>query len=121
MVQPPPLPSAGKSLRLARWLNLALPGAGLFYLGRRWLGAALAVPFLACFFAAFSLFLVSYARYLSLAMGGDILGGDRLEQIGEVFPRAWLAGLAIAGVLLQLCSMALFEAAKKQAAKGQNS
>ncbi len=121
MVQPPPLPSAGKSLRLARWLNLALPGAGLFYLGRRWLGAAFAVPFLACFFAALAIFVVSYARYLSLTMGGDILEGDRLEQIGEVFPRAWLAGLAIAGVLIQLCSMALFESAKKQAAKGQNS
>jgi len=118
MVQPPPLPSAGKSLRLARWLNLALPGAGLFYLGRRCLGAALAVPFLACFFAALALFVVSYARYLSLAMGGDILEGDRLERLGEVFPRAWLAGLAIAGVLIQLGSMALFAAAKKKASKG---
>src|SRR6266487_1607784 len=69
MALPPPLPSTGKNLRLARWLNVALPGAGLFYLGRRRLGVALAVPFLACFFAAFSLFLVSYGRYLSLAMG----------------------------------------------------
>ncbi len=121
MALPPPLPSTGKNLRLARWLNVALPGAGLFYLGRRRLGVALAVPFLACFFAAFSLFLVSYGRYLSLAMGGDILEEGRLEQIGEVFPRAWLAGLAIAGVLIQLYSMALFERAKKQAAKGNNS
>ncbi|HEU0010112.1 MAG TPA: hypothetical protein VFT34_09890 [Verrucomicrobiae bacterium] len=120
MAQPPPLPPAGKNLRLARWLNLALPGAGLFYLGRRRLGAALAVPFLACFFAAFSLFLVSYGRYLSLTIGGDILEAGRLEKIGEVFPRVWLAGLAIAGVLIQLCSMALFERAKKQAAKGNN-
>lgn len=121
MARPPPLPSAGKSLRLARWLNLALPGAGLFYLGRRFLGAALAVPFLACFFAALALFVVSYGRYLSLALGGDILEGDRLERLGEIFPSAWLVGLAIAGVLIQLCSMALFESAKKQAGKGQNS
>jgi hypothetical protein len=106
---------------LAGWLSLALPGAGLFYLGRRRVGAALAVPFLACFFAAFSLFLVSYARYLSLAMGGDILEGDRLERIGEVFPRAWLAGLAIAGVLIQLCSMALFADVKRKASKGKDS
>src|SRR5262245_24383973 len=109
MAGPPPPPSGVKNVRLARWLNVALPGAGLFYLGRRWLGAALAVPFVGCFFAAFSIFIVSYGRYLSLAMGGDILEGDRLERIGEVFPRAWLVGLAIAGVLLQLCSMALFE------------
>jgi hypothetical protein len=121
MVQPPPLPTTGKSFRLARWLNLALPGAGLFFLGHRRLGAALAVPFLACFFAALAIFVVSYARYFSLTMGGDILEGDRLEQIGEVFPRAWLAGLAIAGVLIQLCSMVLFEAAKKKAASRQNS
>jgi len=121
MVRPPPLPPAGKNLRLARWLNLVLPGAGLFYMGRRCLGAALAVPFLSCFFAALALFLVSYGRYLSLAMGGDILEGDRLERLGEIFPSAWLAGLAIAGVLIQLCSMALFEGEKKKASKGQNS
>jgi hypothetical protein len=121
MAQPPPLPPKGKNLHLARWLNLALPGAGLFYLGRRGVGVALMVPFLACFFAALGLFLVSYGRYLSLTMGGDILEGDRLERIGEVFPRTWLAGLAMAGVLIQLCSMALFEAAKKKAATGQKS
>jgi hypothetical protein len=121
MPSPPPLPSAGKSLKLARWLNVALPGAGLFYLGRRTLGLALALPFLACFLAAFGLFIVSYGRYLTLVSDGDIFEGDRLERIGKVFPSAWLVGLAIAGVLIHLWSMALFEAEKNKAAKAQNS
>ena len=121
MPSPPPLPSAGKSLKLARWLNVALPGAGLFYLGRRALGLALALPFLACFFAAFSLFLVSYGRYLSLTMDGDIFEGDRLERIGKVFPSGWLVGLAVAGLIIHVGSMALFEVEKNKAAKAQNS
>ena len=117
MATPPPLPAARQpSLALARTLNLSLPGLGLFYLGQRGLGLALAIPFLACFGAELVLFLVSYARYLQLSLGDDILQGDKIEQIGNVFPRPWLAGLAIAGVVIYLISMICFAAAKRKLA-----
>ena len=117
MATPPPLPAAQQpSLALARTLNLSLPGLGLFYLGQRGLGLALAIPFLACFGAELVLFLVSYARYLQLSLGDDILQGDKIEQIGNVFPRPWLAGLAIAGVVIYLISMICFAAAKRKLA-----
>lgn len=113
MAQPPPLPAAAKNPGLARWLDLALPGAGLFYLGRRGLGAALALPFLACFLAALVLFLVSYARYISLATDPNLLQGDQLEHFGDIFPTAWLVTLACVGGLLQVCSMILLRRAKR--------
>ena len=113
MAQPPPLPPAGKNAGLARWLNLALPGAGLFYLGRRGLGAALALPFLACFLAALALFLVSYARYIRIATSDNPLQGDQLERLGEIFPTAWLVALACVGGLLQVCSMVLLRRARR--------
>lgn len=116
MAQPPPLPSADKSPGLARWLNLALPGAGLIHLGRRGLGFALALPFLACFLAALALFVVGYARYVSMATGDNPLEGDRLERFGDIFPIAWLAGLAGAGLVLQAVSMVLLRRAKRDVA-----
>ncbi len=88
-------------------LNLILPGAGLFYLGQRVLGTLLAAVFLACFLLILSLFLAGYARYFSLSLGGSILEGDRLEQIGNAFHLRWLAGLAVAGVVVFLFSMLL--------------
>ena len=113
MADPTPLPFAGKSLRLAGTLNLFLPGAGLFYLGRRLAGATLGIAFLACFLAELGIFLVSYGRYLSLAMGDDLLKNDNLERIGEVFPRAWLVGFAGVGLVIYLWSMLLFTATKR--------
>ena len=115
MAQPPPIPSAAKSPRTAQWLNLALPGAGLFYMGRRGLGLALALPFLACFLAAFTLFLAAYARYFSAALSDNLLEGDRLERLGDIFPTRWLVGLACVGGLLQVCSMVLLRRAKRTA------
>ena len=113
MAQPPPLPPApaGKSAQLARWLNLAVPGAGLFYMGRRGLGIALALPFLACFLAALALFLVAYARYISLTASDNLL--DRLESFGDIFPTVWLIALACVGGLLQVCSMVLLRRARR--------
>ena len=115
MAQPPPLPPADKSPGLARWLNLALPGAGLIYLGRRGLGFALALPFLGCFLAALALFIVGYARYVSMATSDNLLEGDRLERFGDIFPIGWLAGLAGAGLILQAISMFLLRRAKREA------
>ncbi len=116
MASPPPLPAPGKNLRLAGALNIFLPGAGLFYLGRRRIGATLALAFLVCFLAELGIFVVSYGRYLSLAMGDDLLKNDNLERIGDVFPRAWLIGFAGAGVVVYLISMVLLTVAKRKSA-----
>ena len=117
MVTPPPLPAARQpNLALARTLNLSLPGLGLFYLGQRALGLALAIPFLVCFGAEIILFLISYARYINLSLGDDILKGNKLEQIGNVFPRPWLVGFALAGAIIYSLSMICFAAAKRKLA-----
>jgi hypothetical protein len=122
MASPPPLlPAAGKNLRVAGGLNLFLPGAGLFYLGQRRTGAALAIAFLVCFLAEIGIFIVSYGRYLSLAMSDDLMKNDNLERIGAVFPRAWLIGFAAAGLVIYLWSMMLFSVAKRNVAPPQNS
>ena len=111
---PPPLPKpAAKGNRFASWLNLVLPGAGLFMIGRRKEGLILAALFLACFFAAMGLFLVSYMRYLNLALSDELMKGDNLENIGGIFPRAWLIGLTVAAGIIQLVSMGMMRAAKR--------
>ena len=115
MASPPPLLAAGKNLRLAGGLILFLPGAGLFYLGHRRSGAALALAFLVCFLAELGIFVVNYGRYLSLAMSDDLLKNENLERIGDVFPRAWLIGFAGAGLVIYMWSKALFTIAKRKA------
>jgi hypothetical protein len=117
MPSPPVIPastSSPKNLRLAGGLNLFLPGAGLFYLGHRRSGIILASSFLFCFVAEVGIFIVCYGRYLSLAMSEDLMKNDNLEKIAVVFPRAWLVGFALGGVVVYLCSMALFSAAKRR-------
>ena len=114
---PPPLPQ--KNLRLAATLNFFFPGAGLVYLGERILGAALASAFVICLFSVLSIFLVGYGRYLTIALGGDILDEGRLEQIENVFHPGWLIGLAIAGVAIHLISMAAFSRAKRKHGVGR--
>jgi len=109
---PPPLPGA-KSFRLAAALNLFLPGAGLIYLGHRRSGAILVTAFLICFCALLGLFLVSYAHYLQLALSDDLLKGDNLERIGDIFPRGWLIGLASAGLAIYVVSAVLMARAKR--------
>lgn len=117
MATPPPLPVPRQSsLAVARTLNLTLPGLGLFYLGQRGLGLALAIPYLGCFGAEIVLFLISYARYLQLALEDDILKGDKIERIGGAFPLPWLAGLAFAGLGIYVLSMICFAAAKRKLA-----
>jgi len=101
---PPPRPPP-RDRRTANWLNVFLPGAGLFYLGRRTIGAMFAAAFLTCLGSALVIFLAGYARYFSLTMSGNLLEGDRLEQIGQAFHPRWLVGLAMAGLAIHVTSM----------------
>ena len=110
---PPPLPH-GKNLRLATALNVFLPGAGLFYLGRRVSGSVLAGLFLACFLALMVTFLVGYSRYLSIALGENLLEGNKLEEAGAAFHQNWLIGLSVAGGSVYLWSAILFSMAKHE-------
>lgn len=118
--QPPPLPGQ-KNLRLASALNLFLPGAGLFYLGWRWAGALMAAGFLGCFGVALTLFLTGYVRYLSIALGGELLESGKLEEAAAGLHQGWLASLAVAGGVLYLCSGFMFVAAKRQYLSGAQS
>jgi len=93
-----------KRLHTAVLLNLFLPGAGQFYLGQRLCGAILAVLFLSCFAAALGTFVISFGQYLKLALDGNILEGDRLEQIGQALHPRRLIGLAISGAIIYLAS-----------------
>jgi hypothetical protein len=113
VAQPPALP-ARKNLRLAGALNAFLPGAGLFYLGRRIIGATLAAAFLACFLSMMTIFLVGYARYLSIAMSENLLEGNKLEEAGAAFHQKWLIGLALAGGGIYVCSTVFFGLTKRQ-------
>jgi len=103
---PPPLPlPKPKNWRWAATLNLFLPGAGLFYLGRRKLGAALALAFLVCLIAALGIFLTGYVHYLNVALGSDLMQEGQLEQLNDFFHERWLVGLLVAGAALQMISM----------------
>src|SRR5881275_2784427 len=94
LIQPVPKP---KSLRWGTTLNLILPGAGLFYLGRRKLGAILAFAFLFCLVAALGIFLLGYGRYLNVVMGNGLLQDGQLEQLEDVFHKRWLVALVLVG------------------------
>src|SRR5690349_10823425 len=115
---PPILPAAGPgpNLRVATALNAFLPGAGLFYVGRRLAGGLLAVGFLACFLSVLIIFLVGYLNYWSLA-SENLMEGNKLEEIGEGFHRAWLLGLAGVGGTLYVISLLWFAAVKRQCEK----
>jgi len=110
---PPPLPSH-KNLRLAGALNVFLPGAGLFYLGRRKAGGILAGLFLGCFIGVAGLFIAGYVRYLSIALDPHLLEGNKLEEAGAAFHQSWLIAFAVAGAVIYLCSTVLFSQAKRE-------
>jgi hypothetical protein len=110
---PPPLP-ATKNLRLAAALNLFLPGAGLFYLGRRVAGSILALVFLGFFGTLLIIFLAGYVRYLSIAMSDTLMQGDNLEQAAQSFHQNWLIALAVGGGIVYLVSSILFAVEKRR-------
>jgi len=112
----PQLPER-KNWRRAATLNLFLPGAGLFYLGRRKLGATLALLFLICLAAALSIFLVGYAHYLTVVLGSDLMQEGQLEQLKDVFQTGWLVGLLCAGVALHIVSMLALSLARRESLK----
>src|SRR5207249_2733973 len=107
IVPAPPLIKP-KSWRWAATLNLFLPGAGLFYLGRRKMGMTLAVVFLISLVAALGIFLTDYFRYLNIVLGGDLLQEGKLEQIDHLFHKRWLVALLFCGVALHLVSLVAF-------------
>ncbi len=113
---PPPLP-ATKNWRWAAALNLFLPGAGLFYLGRRKLGAALGLAFLICLVGALGAFLSGYLRYLNVVLGSDLMQEGNLEQIKYVFHTGWLLGFLTLGLGLHFASMIALSRARKGSLK----
>ncbi|MHB8524444.1 MAG: hypothetical protein ACYDH9_27310 [Limisphaerales bacterium] len=112
---PPPLPRT-RNLRAAIMLNLFLPGAGQLFLGQRLLGGVLMALFLVCFAGVLVIFLVDYTRYLRLAMDGNILQGNRLEEIGRAFHLRWLWGLLAVGLAVYLGALVPLSARPKNKA-----
>jgi hypothetical protein len=108
-MNPPPLPEANAvSVRRASAANIILPGAGLFLVGRRRLGAVLAGIFLASFVAVFGLFIFGYASYLNAALDPELLQEGRLERAAEGFHLAWLLGAAAIGMVSYVVATILF-------------
>ena len=93
-----------KSPRTAHLLNLFLPGAGQFYLGRRVFGCLFAVPFLGCLLAMMVIFIQGYSQYLSAAASGRILQGQEIEKLAEAFDFRLLGALLVAGLVLYIGS-----------------
>jgi len=93
-----------KTMKVAMFLNLMIPGAGQFYLGQRLAGAVYALTFLACFAAALIIFVRGYYNYLKLSTSGDILDSNNLEQIAHAFPAGIIAALAIVGTVTYVAS-----------------
>ena len=101
---PPILPVRRENSRRATALNLFLPGAGLFYVGWRKLGAILAVAFLGCALAALAIFLNGYAQYLNTVMGNELLKEGQLEHLQNVFHTRWLLVLLVIALGLYVFS-----------------
>lgn len=117
--QPPPLPGhRAANLRRATAANVFLPGAGLYLLGQRTLGVVLIASFLACFAAVLAIFLSGYAGYLRAALDPELLGGDRLERMGEGFHVTWLLALAGLGVTVYAVATVLFVRARGAVREG---
>src|SRR5882724_6498833 len=101
---PSPTTPRPKTMKVAMFLNLMVPGVGQFYLGQRVAGAIYSLAFLACFAAMLSIFLHSYFDYLRLSTSGDILESSTLEQLAHTFPAGTIAGLFIIGIVIYLVS-----------------
>ena len=101
---PSPSTPRPKTMKVAMFLNLIVPGAGQFYLGQRLAGAVYALAFLASFIALLVIFVHGYFNYLSLSTSGDILDSGNLEQVAHAFPAGIISALSAAGVVIYLAS-----------------
>jgi hypothetical protein len=101
---PPPSGPRPKTMKVAMFLNLMIPGAGQIYLGQRLIGALYALAFLASFGATIIIFVHGYFKYLSLSTGGDILDGTNLDQIAKAFPTGIISTLSAVGLVIYLAS-----------------
>jgi len=73
---------------------------------RRWItGAAFMGVFASCFLTAVTLFLIGAWEYYSMASDVNLLEGDKLERLPEVFRTKWLIGLAIVGGVTWLVAL----------------
>src|SRR5437773_4385750 len=106
-------PPEPKSLRFAATLNLMLPGAGQFYLGQRLLGCLLALAFIACFGSMLTIFLVGYSQYLNAAIGNNILQGQQLEQMGNVFHVRLQIALVVVSIAIWIGSLVGLSSARR--------
>jgi len=98
--------SGVKDRHYATMLNLALPGAGQFYLGQWLLGCAFAAGSVACFVAGLVVFIVGMQRYWELASNGEILQGQQLEKMAEAVHWGQLFILLGVLILMYLLSIA---------------
>src|SRR5688572_25451741 len=108
MKNPPPLPISdpAKRRRMAILMNLAFPGTGQIYLGRKITGYFLAGLFLLSFVLVIGLMLTAFANYFKAAVSEDLLAEGHLEAMGDFFKNPWLYGGVIAGVLIAGISLA---------------
>jgi hypothetical protein len=102
----PPSPSTPRprSMRVAMFLNLMVPGAGQFYFGQRLAGAFYALAFLGSFIALLGIFAHGYFKYLNLSTSGDILDSGNIEQVAHAFPVGMISALSVAGIVIYLAS-----------------
>jgi hypothetical protein len=101
---PSPAKTRPKTMKVAMFLNLVVPGAGQFYLGQRLAGAVYALAFLASFAALLIIFAHGYFNYLNLSTSGDILDSGNLEQISHAFPAGIISALSAVGIVIYLAS-----------------
>jgi len=104
----PSLPSSKtprpKTMKMAMFLNLLIPGTGQIYLGQRFAGAAYALAFLASFAAVLIIFVHGYFNYLNLSTSGDILDSGNLEKVANAFPAGIIGALSAIGIVIYLAS-----------------
>ena len=106
MSTPPILPPT-KTRRVAVALNLALPGAGQWYLGQRMLGAVLLIVFLLTLILGIRFLLGGTGFYFRVASEGRIFEPGVLEQIAGQFRLPWLLTAVAIGILDQILAVAL--------------
>jgi hypothetical protein len=114
---PSPTTPRPKTMKVAMFLNLMIPGAGQFYLGQRLAGAVYALVFLASFIATLAIFIHGYFKYINLSSSGDILDSGNLEQIAHLFPAGIISALSAIGIVIYLASTIHLAVSRSRSAK----